>query len=75
MDDKYEILDNNRDPDSIPMKPIDEVKIMVNGMTKDISSIRSDLAIIKNRLHELQRDKRRLQEEKMEGNKWGWGFY
>lgn len=75
--DKYEILDNNRDQiDIVPMKPIDEVRIILKGITKDISSIRSDLAVVKNRLYELQREKNRLQEEKIHNSsKWGFGFY
>ena len=87
--DKYEILDNNRDipkgtmEDNVPMKPIDEVIIILKGITKDISSIRSDLAVVKNRLYELQseaglrqREKNRLQEENIHNSsKWGFGFY
>ena len=84
--DKYEILDNNREINTTTMKPIDEVRIILKGLTKDISSIRSDLAVIKNRLYELQseaslrqREKNKLQQEQEEkirnSNKWGFGFY
>lgn len=58
------------------MKPIDEVKIMLSGIIKDISSVKSDMAVIKNRLYELQRENRLLKEEKIHNsNKWGFGFY
>jgi len=58
------------------MKPIDEVKIMLSGIIKDMSSVKSDMAVIKNRLYELQRENRLLKEEKFHNsNKWGFGFY
>lgn len=78
--DKYEILDNNREvSESKPakgtcgmtnMKPIDEVKIILNGIVKDMSTVKSDMAVIKNRLYELQRENRLLQEEKCQSRGW-----
>lgn len=84
--DKYEILDNNRPEgtraevsESKPakgtcgmtnMKPIDEVKIILNGIVKDMSTVKSDMAVIKNRLYELQRENRLLQEEKCQSRGW-----
>ena len=72
--DKYEILDNNREVSEskpmINMKPIDEVKIILNGIVKDMSTIKSDMAVIKNRLYELQRENRLLKEEKCQSRGW-----
>ena len=72
--DKYEILDNNREVSEskpmINMKPIDEVKIILNGIVKDMSTVKSDMAVIKNRLYELQRENRLLQEEKCQSRGW-----
>lgn len=82
--DKYEILENNRpcgeesevEKLKTNMKPIDEVKVMLSGIIKDMSSVKSDMAVIKNRLYELQRENRLLKEEKFHNsNKWGFGFY
>jgi hypothetical protein len=81
--DKYEILDNNREipkgtgADNVSMKPIDEVKIILNGIVKDMSTVKSDMAVIKNRLYELQnevglrqRENRLLKEEKCQSRSW-----
>jgi len=72
--DKYEILDNNREVSQsepmINMRPIDEVKIILNGIVKDISTVKSDMAVIKNRLYELQRENRLLKEEKCQSRGW-----
>jgi len=74
MPDKYEILDNNREPH---MKPIEEVQVILNGIVKDVSSIRSDMAVIKSRLYELIREKEALKKEHEDNisKGWGWGFY
>ncbi len=69
-------LDNvdTRDP---PVKPIEEVQVVLAGLVKDVSSIRSDIAVIKNRLYEIMRDREQMKKHEQENiNKgWGWGFY
>ena len=61
MSDKYAILDNNREPS---IKPVEEVLVQVNGLVKEMSSIRSDIAVIKNRVYEImkQREEQKKQE-------------
>lgn len=62
-------------PESV--KPIDEVKEIIELVSKEVKEIKSDLAVIKNRLYELIRDREamRKQEEENISKGWGWGFY
>ena len=59
------------------MKPIEEVQVILNGIVKDMSSIKSDMAVIKSRLYELIREKEALKKEQEDNisKGWGWGFY
>lgn len=48
----------------MPDKPIDEVLSSVNDLVRDIKTIKNDIAIIKNRLHEINKEKMKKEEEK-----------
>ncbi len=73
MSDKYALLDNNRE---CGVKPIEEVLIEVKGLKKEVSSIRTDMAVIKSRLYEFTREMKQRQEQEDNIQKgWGWGFY
>jgi len=76
MSDKYVIMDNNREE---PIKhsnnkPIEEVLNNIKIINNDVASIKSDMAVIKNRLYELIKQKEREQQEREELTKgWFWG--
>ncbi len=62
-------------PESV--KPIDEVREAIDLVHKEVREIKSDIAVIKNRLYELIREKEamRKHEEENISQGWGWGFY
>jgi len=83
-EDKYIILDNNREiTNNNKLKPIEELLIEIKSLSKEISSIRTDMAITKNRLFELIKEKERISKATLvkkhnEDNinaGWGWGFF
>ncbi len=55
-------------------KPIDEVLEELKDLVKDVKSIKNDVAVIKNRLHELNRDRinKEQQEREAISNGWFW---
>jgi len=57
-------------------KPIDEVLSSLKDLVRDVKTIKNDVAVIKSRLHELNRA--RMQKEKEEeniSNGWGVGWW
>ena len=59
------------------VKPIDEVREVIELVHKEVKEIKSDIAVIKNRLYELIREKEAMikYEEENISQGWGWGFY
>jgi len=53
-------------------KPIEEVLETLNDLVKDVKSIKSDVSIIKNRIHELNRDKINKEQQEREDLSKGW---
>jgi len=77
-EDKYIILDNNREiTNNNKLKPIEELLIEIKSLSKEISSIRTDMAITKNRLFELIKEKERIKKHNEDNINagWGWGFF
>lgn len=57
-------------------KPIDEVLSSLKDLVRDVKTIKNDVAVIKSRLHELNRI--RIQKEKEQeniSNGWGVGWW
>ena len=60
-----------------PVKPIDEVREIINIVKDEMKVIRSDIEYIKNRLNEIFKEREEM-ENHIEDNiskGWGWGFY
>ena len=56
----------------MPDKPIDEVLETLNDLVKDVKSIKNDVSVIKNRLHELNRDRINKEQRKADDISKGW---
>ena len=56
-------------------KPIDEVLETLNDLVKDVKSIKNDVSVIKNRLHELNRDRINKEQQDADDISKGWGFW
>ena len=56
-------------------KPIDEVLETLNDLVKDVKSIKNDVSVIKNRLHELNRDRINKEQQEADDIAKGWGLW
>ena len=59
------------------VKPIEEVREVINIVKDEMTIIRSDIAYIKNRLNEIFKEREEMEklEEDNISKGWGWGFY
>ena len=53
-------------------KPIEEVLETLNDLVKDVKSIKNDVSVIKNRLHELNRDRVNKEQQERDDIAKGW---
>lgn len=54
-------------------KPIEEVLETLNDLVKDVKSIKNDVAVIKNRLHEINQARIKKEEENKDiSTGWFW---
>ncbi len=53
-------------------KPIEEVLETLNDLVKDVKSIKNDVSVIKNRLHELNRDRINKEQRRTDDISKGW---